>query len=52
MAEWLIFGGVFVTIALATLFVSRVAGRGRVDVGAVSEGWLAHHRGEPFDPSR
>jgi hypothetical protein len=52
MRGWLLVGGVVAAVGLAKLLIARLSGRGRFDVGAVSDGWLAQQRGESFDPSR
>jgi hypothetical protein len=43
-------GGIAVTaLGLAWLFLRRAA-KSRIDVGAVSEAWLAEHRSRRQDP--
>lgn len=45
--QWVVFT-VIVSIALGAAALLRGrAKRGRVDVGAVSDDWIAHHRSEP-----
>lgn len=52
MRGWILAGGLLAAIGVVKLLVSRAVGRGRPDVGAVSEGWLAQQRADTFDPSR
>jgi hypothetical protein len=44
-------GLAIVPVALAALAVWRMVGRGSVDAGYVSQGWLAEKRSDAFDPS-
>lgn len=45
--RWVMFT-VIVSIAVGAAALARGrAKRGRVDVGAVSDDWIAHHRSEP-----
>jgi hypothetical protein len=41
-----------VPVALAVFAVWRMSGRGAVDAGHVSQGWLAEQRADAYDPSR
>ena len=45
---WWVLFTVIVSIAVGAAALARGrARRGRVDVGAVSDDWIAHHRSEP-----
>ncbi len=44
--------GLAVAIALITFAYRRLRTPHRLDVGAVSEGWLAEQRADSYDPGR
>jgi hypothetical protein len=52
MRAWIVTAGILAVIGGLRMFGRRATRRGRLDVGAVSEGWLAQQRSETFDPSR
>jgi hypothetical protein len=39
-------------VTVAVVAVWRMSGRGALDAGYVSQGWLAEKRADTFDPSR
>jgi hypothetical protein len=43
-------GGIAVTALVVVRLLRRRATRTRIDVGAVSDAWLAEHRGRRQDP--
>jgi hypothetical protein len=51
MRLWVSFAIGFVVLSVAGFVMSRLTGRGRLDVGPVSDSWLAEKRAETFDPA-